>query len=94
MGRTYQETGLSEQRDYTSVSTMRTKLIYIPAIILAGISGFALGANAYKQSIVNDTLKLCNQKQLECKFKYDMVMYEETGKVPYVEVKTPPNAKK
>lgn len=94
MGRSYQETGFSEQRDYTSVSTMRSKIIYIPTIILTAISSFALGATTYRQSIINDTLKLCNQKQLECKFKYDMVMYQETGRVPYTEVKTPQKDKK
>ena len=64
---------------------MRTKLIYIPALILTCISSFALGANTYTQSTINNTLKLCNQKPLECKFKYDMVMYEETGRVPYTQ---------
>lgn len=83
MGRSYQETGFSEQRDYTSVSTMRSKFIYIPALILTGITSFTLGANTYTQSTINNTLKLCNQKPLECKFKYDMVMYQETGRVPY-----------
>jgi hypothetical protein len=85
MGRTYQETGLSELGNLTTVSTMRTKLIYIPALILTGITSFALGANMYTQSTINNTLKLCNQKTLECKFKYDMVMYEETGRVPYTQ---------
>lgn len=89
MGRSYQETGFSEQRDYTSVSTMRSKIIYIPAIILTAISSFALGANTYRQSIINDTLKLCNQKQLECKFKYDVLMYQETGKIPYTSQNQP-----
>jgi hypothetical protein len=85
MGRTYQETGLSELGNRTNVSTMRSKFIYVPVLILTGITSFALGANTYTQSTINNTLKLCNQKPLECKFKYDMVMYEETGRVPYTQ---------
>jgi hypothetical protein len=26
---------------------------------------------------------MCNQKPHECKFKYDILMYNETGRVPY-----------
>jgi hypothetical protein len=54
---------------------------------------FAKGGTVYSQKLqeqltqptINNTLKLCNQKPLECKFKYDMVMYEETGRVPYTQ---------
>jgi len=28
---------------------------------------------------------MCNEKPLECKFKYDMVKYHETGQIPYKE---------
>jgi hypothetical protein len=38
---------------------------------------------------------MCNQKPNECKFKYDILMYNETGKVPYSEkVEEKPNNKK
>lgn len=82
MGTTREETRLPELRDRTTVS-VRSKVIYYPVLILTAISSFALGSTLYRESIVNDTLKLCNQKQLECKFKYDVLMYQETGKVPY-----------
>jgi len=89
MGTTREETGLSQVRNRTSLP-----IIYYPALILSVLVGFVLGSNAYTESTINHTLKLCNQKPLECKFKYDMVMYAETGKVPYVEVKTPEKGKK
>lgn len=82
MGTTRTETGLPEQRNRTPFSVKR-KVIYYPALVLMGIVGFALGSNAYTESTINQTLKLCNQKPLECKFKYDMVMYQETGRIPY-----------
>ena len=89
MGTTCKEPGVSEQRNRTSVP-----VVYHPAFALAALLGFALGSNAYTQSTINNTLKLCNQRPLECKFKYDMVMYQETGRIPYTEVKTPQNGKK
>jgi hypothetical protein len=48
-----------------------------PILVLTGIIGAAIGNVAGTQSTVNTTLKLCNQKPLEC----------ETGKIPYTEAK-------
>jgi hypothetical protein len=78
MGTTREETGLPKVRNRTPFP-----VIYYPILILSTLTGFALGSNAYTQSTINNTLKLCNQKPLECKFKYDMVIYQETGRVPY-----------
>jgi hypothetical protein len=78
MGTTREETGLLKVRNRTPFP-----VIYYPILILSTLTGFALGSNAYTQSTINNTLKLCNQKPLECKFKYDMVIYQETGRVPY-----------
>ena len=58
-------------------------IIFYPSLALLAISSFALGGVTSRQSVVNETLKLCNQKPLECKFKYDILMYNETGRVPY-----------
>lgn len=80
MGTTCKEPGLSELRNRTPLP-----IIYYPAFALVAMMGFALGSNAYTQSTINQTLKLCNEKPLECKFKYDMVMYQETGRVPYTQ---------
>lgn len=89
MGTTCKETGVSEQRNRTFVP-----IVYYPAFALTAILGFVLGSNAYTQSTINNTLKLCNQRPLECKFKYDMVMYQETGRIPYTEVKSSEKGKK
>lgn len=78
MGTTRTETGLFEQRNRPAFP-----IIYYPALALSVIVGFVIGSNAYTQSTINDTLKLCNVKPLECKFKYDMVKYQETGQIPY-----------
>lgn len=69
-------------------------IIAYPLLIFAGIIGFSLGGSMATTSSRQDTLKLCNQKPLECKFKYDILMYNETGKVPYTEQKTTPQNKK
>ena len=58
---------------------------YYISIILTGIIGFSLGGRMSIKDSHNDTLKMCNQKPLECKFKYDILMYNETGKVPYTQ---------
>ena len=53
MGTTRTETGVSEQRNRTSVP-----VVYYPAFALAALLGFVLGSNAYTQSTINNTLKL------------------------------------
>jgi len=50
---------------------------------LSALTAVAIYAPIAEQKAVNHTLKLCNEKQAECKFKYDILMYNETGKVPY-----------
>ena len=76
MGTTREETRLHRFRNRTSV--------LIPVYcLLSAIIGYTLSGPITHQSTVNQTLKLCNQKPLECKFKYDILMYNETGRVPY-----------
>ena len=50
---------------------------------LIGLIGASIGSSITTSTVTNNTLKLCNQKPNECKFKYDILMYNETGKVPY-----------
>ena len=76
MGTTREEGRLSKFRNRTSV--------LIPVYcLLSTIVGYSLSGPITRQSTINETLKLCNQRPLECKFKYDILMYNETGKVPY-----------
>lgn len=89
MGTTHSEARISKLRNRPPFP-----VIYYPVLALSALVGFVLGSNAYTESTINQTLKMCNQKPLECKFKYDMVMYSETGKIPYSEVKTIENSKK
>jgi len=66
---------------------MKKDYVYYPALFLCGLIGFGIGGNLGTQSTINSTLKLCNEKPLECKFKYDILKYHETGTVPYKEEK-------
>jgi hypothetical protein len=65
-------------------------IVAYPILIIAGMIGFAIGGNIGNKSSVENTLKMCNQKPLECKFKYDILMYNETGKIPYTQEKVTP----
>ena len=58
-------------------------ITFYPSLGLLLISAFTFGGMSSRQGTINETLKLCNQKPLECKFKYDILMYNETGRVPY-----------
>jgi hypothetical protein len=85
MGRTYSEERFSEQRNYTSFSM---KPIFVGAYcVLSALSAYALTGPVTDKQAVNRTLKMCNEKPLECKFKYDIIRYNETGQVPYKEEK-------
>ena len=59
--------------------------------------GGSIGSAGGTSRAVQDTLVLCNQRPHECKFKYDILMYEKEGKVPYtnpVQPKTQPIVEK
>lgn len=58
-------------------------LVAYPLLIISVLFGFSIGGVVSTESITNNTLKLCNQKPHECRFKYDILMYNETGRVPY-----------
>jgi len=64
------------------LSRLSATVVY-PTFALVGIIGFVIGGNLSSRSTTNHMLKLCNQKPLECKFRYDILMYDETGRVPY-----------
>lgn len=51
--------------------------------------GGSIGSSMGSSRSVQDTLILCNQKPHECKFKYDILMYEKEGKVPYADPTQP-----
>jgi hypothetical protein len=76
MGTTREEVRLSKFRNTSSV--------LIPVYcLLSAIIGYTLAGPLVETKVRNATLKLCQQRPLECKFKYDILMYTETGKVPY-----------
>lgn len=62
---------------------MKMNYNYVVYVILSLMIGASIGSSTGSVRAVNDTLKLCNQKPHECKFKYDILMYNENGKVPY-----------
>jgi len=61
--------------------------------ILSAIVGYNLSGPIAHQSTVNHTLKLCQERPLECKFKYDILNYQQTGKIPYTAPQKTPNGK-
>ena len=69
-------------------------IVGYPVLILTAIAGFAVGGSSSVDTITNNALKMCNQKPLECKFKYDILMYNETGRVPYTQPKPQTEEKK
>ena len=76
MGTTREETRLPKLRNTSSV--------LIPVYcLLSAIVGYTLSGPVTQQSTVNETLKLCNERPLECKFKYDIIKYNQTGQIPY-----------
>jgi len=78
MGTTREETRIHRFRN--------TPSLLIPVYcLLSSIIGYNLSGPITQQSIINSTLKLCQERTLECKFKYDMVKYNETGIIPYKE---------
>jgi hypothetical protein len=64
---------------------MKTNYTLTALIILSMLIGGAVGSSSGSSRAVEDTLILCNQKPHECKFKYDILMYEKDGRVPYVD---------
>jgi hypothetical protein len=76
MGTTCEEARVSKFRN-------RPNLLIPVYCLLSMIVGYSLSGPITQQSTIDNTLKLCNEKPLECKFKYDILMYNQTGKVPY-----------
>jgi hypothetical protein len=63
-------------------------------IVFSLLIGGAIGSSHGSYKAVNDTLILCNQRPHECKFKYDILMYEKDGRVPYADpIKVKPQPK-
>lgn len=65
-------------------------VVAYPLLILSCLIGFGIGGTISKYTTTNNTLKMCNQKPLECKFKYDILMYNENGTIPYTAPKQTP----
>jgi len=50
--------------------------------LLVAFTAYAIGGQFSDQSTTNRVLRLCNEKVAECKFKYDILRYNEEGVVP------------
>ena len=68
---------------------MKTNYTYIALLFLSMFFGGSIGSAAGSSKAVQETLILCNQRPHECKFKYDILMYEKDGRVPYVDPTKP-----
>ena len=49
---------------------------------LVALAAYAVGGQVTQQTTTNGVLRLCNEKVAECKFKYDILRYNEEGVVP------------
>jgi len=75
------------------VRTLKSSKFDLTTAATCGLLVFAalsIGGQMGTQRATNETLKLCNQNVGECVFKYDILMYNETGKVPPNTSSTPP----
>ena len=50
--------------------------------LLVALASYAMGGQLSQQTTTNSVLRLCNEKVAECKFKYDILRYNEEGVVP------------
>ena len=66
--------------------------VFYPLMFIVALFGYGLGGKISTHTTTNNTLKMCNQQPLECKFKYDILMYQETGKIPYTKPAPQPKA--
>jgi len=73
---------------------MKTNYTYVALLVLWAIIGGSVGSSIGSSNSVKETLILCNQRPHECKFKYDILMYEKDGRVPYVDPTKPKTAEK
>ena len=74
------------------VRTLKSSKFDLTTAATCGLLVFAalsIGGQMGTQRATNETLKLCNQNVGECVFKYDILMYNETGKVPANKKSTP-----
>jgi len=71
----------SEKRNYSFVSL--NNFYTFAYCLLSALTAISIYAPIAEQKAVQNTLKLCNEKPLECKFKYDILNYQQTGKIPY-----------
>jgi hypothetical protein len=67
---------------------MMERILNLRNVALFGLTlliGGSIGSAGGSSRAVKDTLILCNQRPHECKFKYDILMYEQDGRVPYAD---------
>jgi hypothetical protein len=83
----------SEKNSPPVVRTLKSSKFDLTTAATCGLLVFAalsIGGQMGSQRAIDETLKLCNENVEECVFKYDILMYNETGKVPPNTSSTPP----
>jgi len=95
LGESHQNSRMSKYYNYTSlIMQISDPIKYYTLSAIIGLLAFSIGGQVSTVGATNETLKMCNQNKNECKFKYDILMYTETGKVPSPTVVTVSEAKK
>ena len=90
LGETDSESRMYGHKNYSNlIMNFSNPFTQYAVYALAVIASYALGSQVSTVSATNTTIKMCNERQLECKFKYDILVYNETGKVPVPPQVTP-----
>lgn len=90
LGKTSTKTRLSRLKNYFTLNMkFSNSLTQYSVYVLAVFVAYGIGSQLSSVTATNNTIKMCNQKPNECKFRYDILMYNETGKVPTPVVEVP-----
>ena len=61
---------------------IKNSVLNYSTYFLVALTAYTIGGQFSDQSTTNRVLRLCNEKVAECKFKYDILRYNEEGVVP------------
>ena len=57
-------------------------IVFYPLLLVSALIGYSIGGSISATQSHNNTLRLCIEKPVECKFKYDILRYNQEGIVP------------
>jgi hypothetical protein len=88
MSTTLKKEDVSKPKFFPFLGIKNFSMITAANAILLTITAYSIGGSIGSNASIDNTIKMCNIRPAECKFKYDILIYQETGKVPVVQTKT------